>query len=50
MDKAIKVAVERELRARGYDNYPADQELFAEVIDDITQAVLAVTKGGTNGD
>lgn len=45
-EKAIAVAVERELTARGYDNYPADQELFEEVVEDITQAILRVLEGG----
>lgn len=44
-EKAIAVAVERELTARGYDNYPADQELFQEAIEDITQAILRVLAG-----
>lgn len=47
---AIRRAVERELNARGYDNYPADQELYEEALDDITAAVLAVIKGGDSGD
>ena len=44
-EKAIRRAVERELNARGYDNYPADRELYDEALDDVTAAVMAVIKG-----
>lgn len=47
---AVRRAVERELSARGYDNYPADQELYQEAIDDVTSAVLAVIGRGKNDD
>lgn len=47
-EKAIRRAVERELNARGYDNYPADAELYEEALDDVTAAVMAVIGGGTS--
>ena len=48
--KAIRRAVERELNARGYDNYPADRELYDEALDDVTAAVVAVLeRGSSNG-
>jgi hypothetical protein len=42
----VREAVGRELRARSYDNYPADEELFEEVLDDITEAVMALVEEG----
>lgn len=47
-EKAIRRAVERELSARGYDDYPASRDLYQEAIDDVTTAVIAVLESGTS--
>lgn len=36
--RTIRDIVEYELRERGYDEYPADEELFEELLDDIANA------------
>lgn len=45
-EKAIRRAVDRELCARGYDNYPMDYDLFEEALDDITAAIMRVVREG----
>lgn len=39
-EKAVRRAVDRELSARGYDDYPADPSIWEETLDDVTAAVL----------
>lgn len=42
----IHEALDRALSSRGYDNYPADYEIYEEGLDDFTEAVMAVIEEG----
>lgn len=40
----VKDALDRALSSRGYDDYPADEEIYEEGLDDFTEAVMAVIR------
>lgn len=41
LEKRVRKALHRELSSRGYDAYPADEEIYQEGLDDFTEAVMA---------
>lgn len=44
LERRVREALDRALSARGYDNYPADEEIYEEGLDDFTEAVMAVIR------
>lgn len=44
MRDKISEAVRLRLRERGYDQYPAEEELFDEVVEEITDSVMRIVK------
>lgn len=48
LERRVREALDRALSSRGYDNYPADYEIYEEGLDDFTEAVMAVIREDEN--